>query len=792
MDPNPARGMPAQLQRYWLLGKGAAKIRWNTPGDFKRCVRALASKFPKNPEGLCNILHTKATGGPPGHGSAEKALTAAAQALLDTQPLGEMWAGPLAPINRTTSEPNVARLFEPGALDARALPLPLSFRRVSTRNGHDGSVVVGRILGTTIGPDEKGRDTAFGWGDWLNPEIVPDVTEARYLVNQGVVGLSVDPGGPVVGTVNPETGVIHMSKYTMGGATLVANPAFTGMRIYDLGETGEWPDDDEDMVDPMFDGDPDYAPADCGCGGYAMEPELTSFAVMPHGWKGMPLAPREAVFDNDDAVRRITAWATQGGQQPDPKAMAKMFMWRDTRLPPTDPTAYRLPYGDIISGKPTMVYHAIYAAAALLSGAHGGLPNIPDEEKNQLRGVISEIYPEMATAFGDQNIRAPWDRPAVAVAREQGGDFAMAEKQEPYGDVKYADPGYRDNKKRYPIDTPEHIRAAWSYINVPKNAGEYTPEQVKAIKAKIAAAAKKAGIQISSDEMSVDLLYPPKAWFENPQLSAKTPLTVEPNGRVYGHLAAWNECHRDVTMQSCVLAPRSEKGYEPFHLGTVFTAEGDAVRVGKIVMDTRHAAINLGYRAAAIHYDNTGDEVAVVCAGEDEFGIWVAGSAVPEADERKLAKLRRSPLSGDWRAVDGNLELTAALAVNVPAFPVFSMDGAERLALVAAGTVVPNYDDVIFEELVQDGQEYAVEDDEAQEDRAWELRQIDEDHDNWNQWHRAKQLYQFAQETGQPLPPDPGGDPLYGDQAMTARQADAQFTVMEDTGAGTEPTPVAA
>jgi hypothetical protein len=140
--------------------------------------------------------------------------------------------------------------------------------------------------------------------------------------------------------------------------------------------------------------------------------------------------------------------------------------------------------------------------------------------------------------------------------------------------------------------------------------------------------------------------------------------------------------------------------------------------------------------------------------------------------------------------VDGNLELTAALAVNVPAFPVFSMDGAERLALVAAGTVIAD-EEIEFEQLL-DQEEFSMEDDEAQEDRAWELRQIDEDHDNWNQWHRAKQLYQFAQETGQPLPPDPGGDPLYGDQAMTARQADAQFTVMEDTGAGTEPTPVAA
>jgi len=713
-DPNPARGMPAQLQRYWLLGKGAAKIRWNTPGDFKRCVRALASKFPKNPEGLCNILHTKATGGPPGHGSAEQALTAASRALFNMQELGPMWVGPLAPINRPTGEPHQQRLFEPGALDARSLPLPLAFRKVSTPQGHAGSVTVGRILGTTIGPDHEGRDFAWGWGDWMSEDIVPEVKEARYLNSQGVLGPSLDPGGPVIGTMNPDTGVVHFSRYTMGGATLVAIPAFTDLRLFDVNDAGDW-DDDEDMLDPGFDGDPDYDPSDCGCGSYTTEPELFEFAVTPHGWKGMPLAPREAVFDNDDAVRRITAWASGGGQ-PDPKLMGKMFMWRDARLPPTDPTAYRLPYGDIVSGRPTMVYHAIYAAAALLSGAHGGLPNIPDEEKNQLRGVISEIYPEMAKAFGDQNIRAPWDRPANVTAREQGGDFAMTEGN------------------GYPV-------------------------------------------------------YPPKAWFDKPNLEKLTPLTIDADGRVYGHLAAWDTCHRDVSQNSCMLAPRTQKDYEPFHLGTVFTAEGDSIRVGKIVMDTRHASINLNYRAAAIHYDDTGDEVAVVRAYEDQFGPVLAGAVVPEADERKVAKLRRSPLSGDWRAVDGNLELTAALAVNVPAFPVFSMDGDERLALVAAGTVIIDPDDVEFESLEE---EFSVKDDEAQEDRAWELRQIDEDHDNWNQWNRARQLYQFAVDTGQPLPADPGGDPIYGDQAIAARQADAQFQVMEDTGAGTEKTPVAA
>ena len=61
----------------------------------------------------------------------------------------------------------------------------------------------------------------------------------------------------------------------------------------------------------------------------------------------------------------------------------------------------------------------------------------------------------------------------------------------PYGDVEYADPGYQeDKKKRYPIDSEKHIRAAWNYINKPKNAGKYSADEVKRIKAKIVAAWK--------------------------------------------------------------------------------------------------------------------------------------------------------------------------------------------------------------------------------------------------------------------------------------------------------------
>jgi hypothetical protein len=557
--------------------------------------------------------------------------------------------------------------------------------RERTGPGHDGSVTVGRMLGITYGPDHMGADWAWSWGDYLDEEIIPDVKKARHLVERGVSGPSLDPGGSVNVAVNPETGFEHMTRFGIGGITLVSIPAFASMRLMTFEADGDydWPEDDPDMAMEMEE-------EDCGCG-----PKAITAAVNTRGWKGLPLAPRDAVFDNDDAVKRIAAWAGVNAGGADVDKLRRAFMYYDPKLPPTDPTSYRLPVGDVISNRLTLIFHAIYAAAALLSGAHGGLPGVPEEDQAELRNVISEIYPEMATAFNDSSIRAPWDRSA-----QEGVQLAMDQfaATEPYGDVKYADPGYRDNKKRYPIDTPDHIRAAWAYINVPENANFYDAKQLAQIKGRIKAAADKAGIEISEKSMSSNgskdqysstgfPVNPPKAWFEDPGLSKKTRLTVTDEGHVFGHLAAWNECHRDVAMRECVMAPHSRQGYAPFHLGTVFTAEGEEVSVGKIVMDTRHASINLGYSAAALHYDNTGDEIAVIRCGEDEFGIWFSGAIVPEATPHKVAKLRRSPLSGDWRREKGSLELTAALAVNAPAFPVYSMEDDEQMALVAAGSV---------------------------------------------------------------------------------------------------------
>jgi hypothetical protein len=87
-----------------------------------------------------------------------------------------------------------------------------------------------------------------------------------------------------------------------------------------------------------------------------------------------------------------------------------------------------------------------------------------------------------------------WTVAALAGKTSEGGP------KKPYGDVAYADPGYQsDGKKRYPLDTEEHCRAALSYINQEKNAAKYSPGQVASIRAKIKAAARKHGIQVSGD-----------------------------------------------------------------------------------------------------------------------------------------------------------------------------------------------------------------------------------------------------------------------------------------------------
>ena len=74
-------------------------------------------------------------------------------------------------------------------------------------------------------------------------------------------------------------------------------------------------------------------------------------------------------------------------------------------------------------------------------------------------------------------------------------DVSPKEGEHKYGDVQFADP----TNNKYPIDTPDHIRAAWSYINHKDNAAKYKANEIKTIKERIKRAAKKHDIEIEDD-----------------------------------------------------------------------------------------------------------------------------------------------------------------------------------------------------------------------------------------------------------------------------------------------------
>lgn len=194
--------------------------------------------------------------------------------------------------------------------------------------------------------------------------------------------------------------------------------------------------------------------------------------------------------------------------------------------------------------------------------------------------------------------------------------------------------------------------------------------------------------------------YPPIEWFRDPGLTEVTPVTVTADGRVYGHIAAWNSSHVGMPGRN-VKPPRSRHDYGYFHSGAAIVSDAGRpveISIGHLTLDTGHASLAADATEAASHYDNTGAQVASVCAGEDQHGIWFSGAVDPGVDELRVRKLRASGLSGDWRPIDNSLELVAALCVNSGGFPIPRArvaSAADLVPLVAAGMVAPNPEEAV-------------------------------------------------------------------------------------------------
>ena len=81
-------------------------------------------------------------------------------------------------------------------------------------------------------------------------------------------------------------------------------------------------------------------------------------------------------------------------------------------------------------------------------------------------------------------------------------DADPEEGEQKYGKVKFAD----QTNRKYPIDSPGHIKAAWAYVHQPENAAKYATEEVRTIKTRIRHAAKAGGVTLPDPDEFVELM----------------------------------------------------------------------------------------------------------------------------------------------------------------------------------------------------------------------------------------------------------------------------------------------
>jgi hypothetical protein len=258
------RGGAEKLRRYWTTGPGGAKIRWGTGGDWYRCVKHLSKYLGPRAKGYCQLRHKEATGtytsthakmirkgksnALAASGTQLKAINAAAMrafiaagnavdnvtvadvAPADAPEHGARFSIPLVvPEGVETGD---GRRFAPLSLTTRELPLPLLWQ-LKTAEGHDGSVVVGRI--DSIERIENGLGNAYGVFD-VGPYgreverlvrgkflrgISADLDKFEATAEEGELGDDGEPNPNKIGSNK-----MLIDKARVSAVTVVARPAF--------------------------------------------------------------------------------------------------------------------------------------------------------------------------------------------------------------------------------------------------------------------------------------------------------------------------------------------------------------------------------------------------------------------------------------------------------------------------------------------------------------------------------------------------------------------------------------
>lgn len=522
------------------------------------------------------------------------------------------------------------RRFAPDALRHRDLPLALNWQKVSDE-AHKGSVQVGRI-------DSITRDNGLMKGEGVLFAIPETDEMLNLLMEMGKLGVSVDVDD-ATGEMDEEAQSLTFSDARICSAAVVGISAFPEAYI----ALGSW----EDVATESF--------------------NCCEMAVSDKPWDG------SAGRFTDEEWFRSTIIHTNNGSK----------VKGDNKLPILEPSG-------------ALSRAGVHAAAGRL-GQTDAPANMKAAAKARLRSAYKELGEEPPSSLTAAAEDEAFGRGPGWVTNPTGTKrlWNYWVHGEGAAKIRWGQPG-DFNRCRVQVgeEIGEGSPAKLKYLN--QICAQWHHDAIGAWPGQEGGGKGNRGHHQIEPSMnlvaSAAPVIPDREWFTDPHLVELSPVVINDEGRIFGHIAGWRTCHTGFP-KVCITPPKNYSDYKWFHLGSVETTEG-MVACGKITLGGGHASDKFGYIPAMHHYDDTSHVAADVVCGEDEFGIWVSGAVRSTLSDEDVKALRAAPPSGDWREIphgSGVQELTLAHSVNDPGFPVprIGIENGRQISLVAAGYVPP-------------------------------------------------------------------------------------------------------
>jgi len=232
------------------------------------------------------------------------------------------------------------------------------------------------------------------------------------------VDASIDAAQTLLEQIKDANPIAAQAYYLLVAADNALDPVIDALNLDD-------PDEDETEEENAAVKPEDYAPSEDADAATKMldDEDDSEDAWIAHngrsatGSTDLPIAARDKAWSAAAADKRVQKYA--GGKDAmDWEKYGKAFFYCD-ESDKEKLGSYKLQFADVVDGELVAVPRAIFAVAAVLNGARGGV-DIPEADKEAIKDKVTAYYEKMAEKFSDEEIKAPFEGRAASARIGEG------------------------------------------------------------------------------------------------------------------------------------------------------------------------------------------------------------------------------------------------------------------------------------------------------------------------------------------------------------------------------------